>query len=262
MTRSRPLRLALVAPLRPVGPLPEPEVRITLLQVNDVYTLEAVDEGRRGGFARLATLVKRIRRENPATLLALAGDVISPSVASPLLRGEQMIAGLNVIGLDLVTFGNHELDFGPQVLLERMREWAFTWISANVLDRRCSRAQYCVAAADRARLRGCSAVGPPTEGVAGGRGWWGLDRPVSLPTQAVRPPAGWNSAADDRFGHQPRGRRDPTTPGPPPRPEFRHLVAGGAPRVPPARRRRRRGARRPRRASGRRSAAPPGARPA
>ncbi len=149
MTRSRPLRLVLVAlllvaaacasPLRPVRPLAEPEVRITLLQVNDVYTLEPVDGGRRGGFARLATLIKRIRRENPATLFALAGDVISPSVASTLLRGEQMIAGLNMIGLDLATFGNHEFDFGPAVLLERMRESSFTWISANVLDRRSGR---------------------------------------------------------------------------------------------------------------------------
>src|SRR5215470_10177579 len=55
------------------------EVRITLLQINNVYTLDPVDEGRRGGFARLATLVKRIRRENPATVMALAGDTISPS---------------------------------------------------------------------------------------------------------------------------------------------------------------------------------------
>jgi 5'-nucleotidase / UDP-sugar diphosphatase len=148
VTRSRPRRLVLVAlllvaacasPLRPVGSLAEPEVRITLLQVNDVYTLEPVDDGRRGGFARLATLIKRIRRENPATLFALAGDVISPSVASTLLRGEQMIAGLNALGLDLATFGNHEFDFGPSVLTERMRESAFTWISANVLDRRSGR---------------------------------------------------------------------------------------------------------------------------
>jgi 5'-nucleotidase / UDP-sugar diphosphatase len=103
--------------------------------VNDVYTLEPVDEGRRGGFARLATLVQRIRRENPATLMALGGDVISPSVASTLLKGEQMIAGLNAIGLDLATFGNHEFDFGPSVLAQRMRESRFAWISANVLDR-------------------------------------------------------------------------------------------------------------------------------
>ena len=130
---------ACASPLRPVGPLAEPEVRITLLQINDVYTLEPVDEGRRGGFARLATLVKRIRGENPATLFALAGDTISPAVASTLLRGEQMIAGLNAIGLDLATFGNHEFDFGPAVLLDRMRESAFTWVSSNVLDRRTGR---------------------------------------------------------------------------------------------------------------------------
>jgi 2',3'-cyclic-nucleotide 2'-phosphodiesterase (5'-nucleotidase family) len=148
MTRSRPVRLVLVAllllvacasPLRPLGRLADPEVRITLLQVNDIYSLEPVDEGRRGGFARLATLVARIRRENPATLLALAGDVISPSVASTLLKGEQMIVGLNAIGLDLATFGNHEFDFGGGVLAQRMRESAFTWLSANVLDRRTGR---------------------------------------------------------------------------------------------------------------------------
>jgi 2',3'-cyclic-nucleotide 2'-phosphodiesterase (5'-nucleotidase family) len=133
------LVVACASPLRPIGPLSEPEVHITLLQINDVYTLDPVDDGRRGGFARLATLVKRIRRENPATLFALGGDVISPSVASTLLRGEQMIAGLNAIGLDLATFGNHEFDFGPAVLSDRMRESAFTWISANVLDRRSGR---------------------------------------------------------------------------------------------------------------------------
>ena len=115
------------------------EVRITLLQINDVYTLDPVDEGRRGGFARLATLVKRIRRENPATMMALAGDTISPSVASTLLQGRHMIAGLNAVGLDVATFGNHEFDFGPAVLAERMRESTFTWLSANVLERASGR---------------------------------------------------------------------------------------------------------------------------
>jgi len=46
-----------------------------------------------------------------------------------------MIAGLNALGLDLATFGNHEFDFGPSVLAERMRESKFTWLSANVLER-------------------------------------------------------------------------------------------------------------------------------
>ena len=111
-------------------------VRLTLLQINDHYVLEPVDGGRRGGMARLATLVREIRRENPNTLFVLAGDTLSPSVESTLLKGAQMIAALNAIGLDLATFGNHEFDFGPSVLVERMKESKFRWLSANVVDRR------------------------------------------------------------------------------------------------------------------------------
>jgi 5'-nucleotidase / UDP-sugar diphosphatase len=112
-----------------------PAVHITLLQVNDTYVLEPVDGGRRGGMARLATLVKRARAANPNTIFAHAGDAISPSPMSTMLRGEQMIAVLNAIGVDVATFGNHEFDFGPEVLRRRMRESRFAWLSANVLER-------------------------------------------------------------------------------------------------------------------------------
>ena len=118
------------------GPAAPDLVRLTILQVNDIYSLEPVDEGRRGGMARLATLVKRLRAENPNTLFLLGGDFLSPSILSTYLRGRQMIAALDAIGLDAVTFGNHEFDFGPAVLIERMRESRFAWISSNVRDRR------------------------------------------------------------------------------------------------------------------------------
>jgi len=111
-------------------------VWITFLQVNDIYTLEPVDQGRRGGIARLATLAKATKARNPNSLFVLAGDTISPSVMSTFLRGEQMIAGLNAARLDLATFGNHEFDFGPDVLRQRMRESKFAWVSSNVVDRR------------------------------------------------------------------------------------------------------------------------------
>src|SRR5262252_3054491 len=111
-------------------------VHVTLLQINDHYVLEPVDGGRRGGMARLATLVRDLKRENPNTVFALAGDTLSPSVESALMRGAQMVAALNAVGLDFATFGNHEFDFGPEVLLERIKESKFRWLSANVIDRR------------------------------------------------------------------------------------------------------------------------------
>ena len=114
---------------------PPRAVEITLLQINDAYLLEPVDGGRRGGMARLATLAKRLRAARPNVVFAHAGDMLSPSPMSTVLRGAQMIAVLNALGLDVATFGNHEFDFGPGVLRARIAESRFTWLSANVLER-------------------------------------------------------------------------------------------------------------------------------
>ena len=57
-------------------------VRVTLLQVNDVYQFAPVDGGARGGLARVLTLRKQIMSESPHALYLLAGDTISPSVES------------------------------------------------------------------------------------------------------------------------------------------------------------------------------------
>src|SRR5437016_7830203 len=70
---------------------PPRAVEITLLQINDAYVLEPVDGGRRGGMARLATLVKRLRAAHPNVVFAHAGDMLSPSPMSTVLRGAQMI---------------------------------------------------------------------------------------------------------------------------------------------------------------------------
>jgi 5'-nucleotidase len=108
-------------------------VRVTLLQVNDVYQFSPDADGK-GGLARVLTLRKSIQAENPNTLFLLAGDTISPSVESITYKGAQMIEAWNAIGLDYATFGNHEFDFGPDVLRERIRESKFGWVAANVID--------------------------------------------------------------------------------------------------------------------------------
>jgi 5'-nucleotidase len=117
---------------QPQGPA---TTTITILQLNDVYQVSPVDRGRRGGIARVATLQKGIRAQSPNTLFLLAGDFISPSVASRLFRGKQMVAALNASGLDVATFGNHEFDFGPDALRERMKESRFAYVVANVFDK-------------------------------------------------------------------------------------------------------------------------------
>src|SRR6266851_2316653 len=136
--------IALIAPTLEFNPIRRARaqeqrhcpVRVTLLQVNDVYQFAPVDGGTRGGLARVLTLRKQIMKESPHALYLLAGDTISPSVESNTYHGSQMIDAWNASGLDYATFGNHEFDFGPDVLRERMRESHFKWLAANVVDKK------------------------------------------------------------------------------------------------------------------------------
>ncbi|CAF0816580.1 unnamed protein product [Adineta ricciae] len=116
----------------------DPYVQWTFLHLNDVYELLPLDRGRRGGLARVAYIRKLLKEENPHTYTILAGDLLSPSALSSskvngsALNGKQMIATMNTLGLDLMTFGNHEFDLSEADLIARMNESTFTWISTNV----------------------------------------------------------------------------------------------------------------------------------
>lgn len=114
----------------------EPTTTVTLLHVNDVYQFGPVDFGARGGLARLSTLRKRVVAESPNTLFLLAGDTLGPSVESTFHKGKQMIDAWNALGLDFAVLGNHEFDFGPDVMRQRMKESRFTWLGANVMDKK------------------------------------------------------------------------------------------------------------------------------
>jgi 5'-nucleotidase len=111
---------------------PRAAAPLTLLQINDVYSMVPVDGA--GGLARVATLKAQMAASGRTALLVLAGDFLSPSVASTVFKGEQMVAALNAAKLDLATLGNHEFDFGRDALIQRMSESHFQWIVSNVLD--------------------------------------------------------------------------------------------------------------------------------
>ena len=113
-----------------------PTTTITILQLNDVYEISPVDNLKHGGLARVATRIKEERARSPHTLFMLAGDFISPSLASGEFKGKQMIATLNAAGLDIATLGNHEFDYTLDVLAERMKESRFPYVAANVFDKK------------------------------------------------------------------------------------------------------------------------------
>lgn len=133
------LLLILLAAIATLAQQPGRCVRVTLLQVNDVYHFMPVERGTRGGLARVSTLRKEIMKNSPHTLFLLAGDTISPSVETNQFKGQQMIDAWNAIGLDYAVLGNHEFDMGPDVLRDRMKESRFVWLTANVIDKKTNK---------------------------------------------------------------------------------------------------------------------------
>ena len=125
-----PIAAALLAAALAVPSLAEP-TRLTLLHINDVYQISP--RGGAGGLAQLMTLLKRERARAEHHLTTLGGDLISPSVMSGLTKGAHMVALMNAIGLDLAGFGNHEFDFGEDVLRARIAESEFTWLATNTV---------------------------------------------------------------------------------------------------------------------------------
>ena len=109
--------------------------KMTFVLVNDIYQMseQAMPDGRtRGGFARLAAVVKAERAKGGPVIVAHAGDTLSPSLMSGLDRGAHIIALTNMIAPDIFVPGNHEFDFGRDVFLERMAEVKFPLYAANL----------------------------------------------------------------------------------------------------------------------------------
>ena len=114
-------------------------LRVTFLLVNDIYLMgdQAMPDGRRrGGFARLAAVVKAERAKASTTgshvILAHGGDTLSPSLMSGIDKGAHIIALTNMVQPDIFAPGNHEFDFGKSIFLQRMAEARFPLYAANL----------------------------------------------------------------------------------------------------------------------------------
>ena len=119
-----------------IGTAAAGETLITILHTNDQHSqidpLPANDRNAgKGGVARRATLVKRIRAENPNTLLLDAGDSFQGTPYFNLYRGVVEYKAMTAIGYDIVTLGNHDFDNGVEALAEAMKHAKFELVSAN-----------------------------------------------------------------------------------------------------------------------------------
>ena len=127
-------RAAVWAPLLAAA---KDETLITVLHTNDTHSqidpiveTDKVHPGQ-GGVARRATLVKKVRQENPNTLLIDAGDVLQGTPYFNFYKGEVEYKAMSMIGYDAGTIGNHEFDNGVPALARALEFANFDIVSTN-----------------------------------------------------------------------------------------------------------------------------------
>lgn len=127
--------LLLFLPLALAAEEPKDTKTITILTVNDFHG--AMNEaGKNPGAAKLVGYLKAETAKNPSgTILLSAGDMFQGSPDSNMLYGKPVVAVMNEAGFAAMALGNHEFDWGIQVLTELINQADFPFIAANVVDR-------------------------------------------------------------------------------------------------------------------------------
>lgn len=105
---------------------------LTILHFNDTYELEPQGDGRRGGAARAATVIKEYAEDSP--LILFSGDAIGGSTLTAPRQGEAMVETLNALGVHYAVLGNHEFQYGPEIAATRVKQSNFSWLMANITD--------------------------------------------------------------------------------------------------------------------------------
>jgi 5'-nucleotidase len=131
-----PIGVAPATPTASTPPTPGEPVPITFLHYNDLHgALLAKSKGdsELGGVANLAGQIDRIRASAPGPVLLLdAGDTYQGTYVSNSNQGQAVIEILNVAGVDALALGNHEFDWGLEVLNARIEQARFPFLAANL----------------------------------------------------------------------------------------------------------------------------------
>ncbi|GAB2576575.1 bifunctional metallophosphatase/5'-nucleotidase [Spirosoma areae] len=110
---------------------------LTILHTNDVHSrldpfpMDGSRNAGKGGVARRATLIRKIRQEQENVLLFDAGDIFQGTPYFNLYKGEPEILAMSQLGYDAGTIGNHDFDGGIDNMVTQFGKASFPLLIAN-----------------------------------------------------------------------------------------------------------------------------------
>lgn len=126
----------------------EEAVQLTIVGTTDIHgniynwSYEDGEEVEDLGLAKIYSVVKLVREENPNTLLLDNGDTVQGTILTDDLYNLDLIEEpnpvidvMNFMGYDSMTLGNHEFNFGTGLIEKIVEEAEFPILSANIYNK-------------------------------------------------------------------------------------------------------------------------------
>jgi 5'-nucleotidase len=110
---------------------------LTILHTNDVHSYidpfpaDHPKNPNMGGVSKRATIIEKIRLENPNVLLLDAGDIFQGTPYFNYYGGELEFKLMSMMKYDAATIGNHDFDNGLEGIVTQMPHASFEFISSN-----------------------------------------------------------------------------------------------------------------------------------
>lgn len=109
--------------------------KLVLLHSNDMhgdFFAEDVDNNLIGGVSMLSGYISKVKKEEKNVLYCVSGDMFRGSVIDSEYQGISTIEIMNMLAPDVVTIGNHEVDYGLSHLLFIEKCAKFPIINSNL----------------------------------------------------------------------------------------------------------------------------------
>ena len=110
---------------------------LVILHTNDIHArvLNTDDGGKSMGLAEMVAAIKTLKNQNKNSLWLDAGDTFHGMPTINVSKGENMLNLLNIAGLDAMTIGNHDFNYGVEPLLNLAKKAKFDFLDANLVYR-------------------------------------------------------------------------------------------------------------------------------
>ena len=106
--------------------------KFIILHTNDTHGFDMHGDGHIG-MAGIAEYKKDLEMNGYDVVMLDAGDAIQDNNLVNFSKGKVAVEFMNAVGYHAAALGNHEFDYGQEVLRQRIKEAQYPYVSSNII---------------------------------------------------------------------------------------------------------------------------------